>query len=132
MMLVGQTGALIDYDFTVSIDMQDSIEEITAVGVAWAKGFAFGDTLIYIPLFIAGLIGTLKKRKWGLLALCGALAITAYWPVVCLYTIFVGKGAINLRPDKYTVFSIILIPISIYGIWGMWFIYRNWNRLLKD
>lgn len=63
-MIIGQTGALIDYDFTVSIDMQDSIEEITPVGVAWAKGFAFGDTLVYIPLFIAGLIGTLKQRKW--------------------------------------------------------------------
>lgn len=132
MMLVGQTGSLIDYEFAVSIGMQESVEEITPVGVAWAKGFAFGDTLIYIPLFVAGLVGTLRHRKWGLLALCGAMAITAYWPAVCLVSILIGKGVMNLRPDKYASFSVLLPLISVYGLWGIWFIYGNWNRLLKD
>ncbi|NIR25424.1 MAG: hypothetical protein GWN77_00210, partial [Gammaproteobacteria bacterium] len=81
-MIAGQTGALIDYDFTVSIGMQESAEELTDFGVVWAKGFAFADTLIYIPLFITGIIGTLKRRRWGALALFGALAITAYWPLI--------------------------------------------------
>jgi hypothetical protein len=131
MMLVGQTGALIDYDFTVSIGMQESVEEVTGVGVAWAKGFGFGDTIIYIPLFIAGISGTLKRKKWGLLALFGALAITAYWPMVCLFTVFIGKDAINLSPDKYASYLILLPSISIYGLWGMWFLYKNWNNILN-
>jgi hypothetical protein len=127
MILVGQTGALIDYDFTVSIGMQESTEEVTDVGVAWAKGFGFGDTVIYIPLFIAGIIGTLMQRKWGLPAMFGALAITAYWPMVCLFTVFIGKGAINLSPEKYTSFSILLPSISLYGLWGIWYLYKNQN-----
>lgn len=132
LMLVGQTGALIDYDFTVSIGMQESIEEVTGVGVAWAKGFGFGDTIIYIPLFIVGIVGTLKGRKWGLLALFGALAITAYWPAVCLFTVFAGKGVMNLSPDKYVSYSIILPLIGTYGLWGMRFICINWEKLQKD
>jgi hypothetical protein len=130
--IIGQTGALIDYDFAVSIGMQESIEEVTGVGVAWAKGFAFGDTVVYLPLFILGIIGLLKRKKWGLLSMFGALAITAYWPVVCLFAVFLGKGVINLSPDKYISYSILLPLISIYALWGMWYLYANRNKLIKE
>jgi hypothetical protein len=49
--------AVIDYDFTVSIDLQESVTEITEVGIALNKGFGLGDTIFYMPLFIAGIIG---------------------------------------------------------------------------
>jgi hypothetical protein len=121
--LVGQTGSLIDYDFTVSIGLQDSIEEVTGVGVAWAKGFAFGDTVFYMPLFIVGIAGLFKQKVWGIFSMFGALAVTVYWPIVCLYAVFADKNAMNLNPDKYISFSIWLPLIAIYGLWGMWFIY---------
>jgi hypothetical protein len=130
MFLVGQTGALIDYDFTVSIGMQESEEEVTGVGVAWGKGFGFGDTFFYVPLFIVGLVGLLKRRRWGLLAMYGALAVTVYWPMVCLSAVFFGRGAMNLSPDKYVSYSILLPLISLYGLWGMWFLHKKWDDML--
>ena len=48
-----------DYDLTVSLGLQESVEEVSEVGVAWAKGFAFGDTIIYLPLLLIGIIGLL-------------------------------------------------------------------------
>jgi hypothetical protein len=132
MFLVGQTLCLFDYDFTVSLGLQESVHEITAVGVAYAKGYAFGDTLIYIPLLVFGIFGLIKRKAWGFYSMFGALAITAYWPITNLYTIFAGKDSMNIAPDKYILFSIILPLFAIYGLWGMWYLYKNRNRLIAD
>ena len=83
--LAGQTLSLIDYNLTVSLGLQESEAEITSTGIAFAKGFAFGDTLFYIPLFVIGIIGLLKRRSWGIFPMFGALAITVYWPLVSLF-----------------------------------------------
>ena len=131
MMLIGQTGSLFDYDFTVSIGLQESVEEVTGVGVAWAKGFAFWDTIFYIPLFIVGIIGLFKRKQWGIYSMFSALAITVYWPIVSLYAIFIGKNAFVLTPDKYVTYSIILPLIAIYGLWGMWYLYKNQDNVIR-
>ena len=78
--LLGQTMAIINYDFAVSIELQEPVNEITEVGVASNKGFGFGDTFFYMPLFVLGIIGLMKRSAWGLYAMFGAMAITIYWP----------------------------------------------------
>lgn len=45
MFLAGQTLSLVDHDLTVSLGLQESKEELSDVGIAFAKGFAFGDTV---------------------------------------------------------------------------------------
>ena len=61
-----------------------------------------------------------------------ALAITVYWPIVNLYAVLAGKNVMNLNPDKYISFSILLPLIAIYGLWGMWFLFKNRNKLLIE
>ena len=131
MLLLGQTISLINYDLTVSLGLQESVEEVSEIGVAWAKGFAFGDTVLYIPLLFIGLVGLLKRKLWGFHSMFGALAITAYWPVVSLSTIFIGRTALDLNPDKYVSYSIILPLIALYGLWGMWYLHKHKNRLTE-
>ena len=125
MFLIGQTLAIFDYDFTVSIGMQESESEIGKVGIAFAKGFGFGDTVIYIPLLIVGIVGLLRNKRWGKYSMFGALAISVYWPLVHLYAIFVERTAITLSPEKYIIYPIILPLISVYGLWGMWYLYKK-------
>ena len=125
MFLVGQTLSLFNYDLTVKLGLQESVEEIGKVGIAYAKGFAFGDTIFYIPLLIIGIIGLIKRKSWGLYSMFGSLAITVYWPVVHLFTISIERTAITLTPEKYISYSIILPLIAIYGLWGMWYLYKN-------
>lgn len=129
--LAGQTFSLIDYDMTVSLGLQESAEEVGEVGVSWAKGFAFADTILYIPLLFLGIVGLLKRKSWGLYSMFAALAITAYWPIVSLTTIFIGRDILNLNPDKYVSYSIILPLIIIYGLWGMWYLYKNRDELVN-
>ena len=131
-MFIGQTGSLFNYEFTVSIGLQESIEEVTGLGVAWSNGFAFGDTITYIPLFIAGIAGLFKRKEWGMFSMFGALAITVYWPIVNLYAIFAAKSIMNMNADKYILFSILLPSITLYGLWGMMFLYKNRTKLLEE
>jgi len=129
MFAAGQTLALIDYDLTVSLGLQESEGEISAAGIAFAKGFAFGDTVFYMPLFVIGMIGLLKRRSWGVFSMFGALAVTVYWPAVNLFAVYAGKNTMRLNPEKYLSFSIILPLIALYGLWGMWFLYKNRLKL---
>ncbi len=123
--LVGQTFSLFNYELTVELGLQESEEEIGKVGIAFAKGYAFGDTIFYIPLFIVGIIGLLKNRRWGKYSMFAAMAISIYWPATMLYAIFVERTAIMLQPDKYISFSILLPLIVIYGFWGMRYLYKK-------
>ncbi len=129
--VLGQTMAVINYDFTVSIDLQEPIEEITEIGVALNKGFGFGDTVFYIPLFVIGIIGLLKKSEVGLYAMFAAMAVTVYWSIVCLSFVFYAKGAPGWHFTGYTSYSIILSLITLYGLWGGWFLYINRTKLVE-
>jgi len=125
MLLSGQTLSLFDYELAVSLGLQESVEEVTKVGVSFAKGFAFGDTVFYIPILFLGVLGLFKNKTWGLYSMLGALAITVYWPAVHLFAVFVGKEHLNLSVEKYQSYYILLPLISIYGLWGMWYLYVN-------
>ncbi len=131
LLLLGQSFSLINYKLTVSMGLQESAEEITTLGIAWAKAFALGDTLIYIPLLIAGIFGVIKHKNWGFYTFFAALAISAYWPVVNLAAIYIGRNEINLLPEKYISFTILLPLITLYGLWGMWYLAANKGTLLK-
>lgn len=123
----GQTLSLIDYDLAIDLGLQESEKEIGKVGIAFAKGFAFGDTIIYIPMLVLGILGLIKGKKWGVLFMFGGLAISVYWPIVHLYTIYIETDAIVLNPDKYISFPIILTLITVYGLWGIGYLYKNFK-----
>jgi hypothetical protein len=129
--VLGQTMAPISYDFAVSIGLQEAVEEITEVGVAMNKGFGFGDTVVYMPLFIAGIIGLFKRTTWGFYCMAAALGITLYWPVVCMSILVFALGAEGWGFTDYTSYSVLLGIIFFYGAWGMIYLYRNRRTLIN-
>ena len=128
--LLGQTMAVINYDFTVSIGLQEPVNEITEIGVALNKGFGLGDTIFYMPLFVLGIIGLVKRSAYGLYSMIGAMAITVYWPIVCLVTVYFAKGATGWHFSDYLSYSILLSLIAIYGLWGFWYLFKNRDLLV--
>ena len=125
LLLVGQTLAVFDFDLAITLGLQETSREIGEVGIAFAKGFALADTVVYVPLLILGIIGLLTNKKWGYPAMMISLGITLYWPVVHLYAIYIEKEAINLDPEKYITFPITLTFLMVYGLFGMWYLYKN-------
>jgi len=97
LLLIGQVGALIHYDLMVKLGLQESKEIVGDMGVAINKGFAAGDTIIYAPLIILGMIGLWFKKTWGMILMAAAFGISAYWPMVCLHFLFFSKGLPNFH-----------------------------------
>ena len=125
MLILGQMIAFINYEFTVSVGLQESVDIIGEYGVASNKAFGVGDTIIYLPLLILGLLGLWQKKTWGLFTMIGALAITAYWPIVNLFFVFFAKGLPGFNFTDYITYTIVLSLITFYGLWGMWYLYNN-------
>ena len=132
MLLIGQMMSFIDYEFTVSIGLQESVEIIGEMGVAVNKGFGVGDTIIYLPLLIIGLIGLWKQKMWGILTMAGALAITAYWPMVNIFIILFAKGTPGFHFTDFASYTIVLTCFTLYGFWGLWYLYKNRRLLAND
>jgi len=129
--LLGQTMAIIDYDLAVELGFQEPVSDVTEVGVALNKGFGLADTIVYVPLFVLGIIGLIKKHRMGFYAMFAAMGITVYWPVVSLSTVFYAKGAKGWFFNDYTAYTVILLLVVCYGIWGMSLLIKNKPLLVK-
>ncbi|HEY4774519.1 MAG TPA: hypothetical protein VIH40_06835 [Xanthobacteraceae bacterium] len=129
LLLAGQTVALIDYDLTVSLGLQEPASEITEIGVIFNKAFGAADTFLYLPLLVIGLVGFWFRRMWGTIALAAALGITAYWPIFSLYALYAAIGTPGFTFSRHTSYTFMLVPISVYALWGLVFLYRTRDRL---
>ncbi|HNV86618.1 MAG TPA: hypothetical protein PKL97_06605 [Candidatus Omnitrophota bacterium] len=132
MLVLGQTMAFIDYDFAVRLGLQEHKDVIGPIGVAFNKGFGVGDTVVYIPLLLTGLIGLWRQKDWGFFAMTGALAITAYWPVACWFFLVFARGKPGFRFESYLSYSILLGSFTLYALWGLGYLYRNRKTLAKS
>lgn len=128
-LILGQTMSFINYDFTVSISMQESKDIIGEMGVAINKGFGVADTLIYLPLWLAGLVGLWRKKAWGLFLMAAAFGITAYFPVVCLFWLLFARGITDFRFTNFTTYTILLTIFTLYGLWGLWYLCKHRKEL---
>ncbi len=131
MLLAGQTLSLVDYDLTVAMGLQEPAGQITEVGVAFNLGFAAGDTIVYLPLLVAGLAGLWLGRPWGAVALAAALGITAYWPVVGLFMLFFAEGAPGFAFPYLAAYVAGLVPVAVFGLWGLWYLARHRGQLVS-
>ena len=107
------------YDLGVSMGTQEPVESITEVGAAFWYGFAFGDLLIYIPVLLAGLIGHIRAKRWGVICMASALGITVYWPIVCLAALVHARGAPGWNIADETPYWIVLLLVAAWGVWGL-------------
>ena len=131
MLLAGQMMAFINYDFTVSIGLQESRDLVGEIGVAVNKGFGVGDTIIYLPLLVIGIVGLWLRKRWGLFTMVGALAITAYWPVVCIFFLLFARSSPEFSFHSFTSYTILLTAFTIYGLWGLWYLYKSRETLVE-
>ena len=132
MLILGQMMAFINYDFAVSIGLQESKDIIGEMGIAVNKGFGVGETIIYIPLLVFGLMGLWFRKMWGVYTMVSALAITAYWPMVSIFLLLYARGTAGFNFTDFAPYTIVLILIALYGLWGLWYLYKNRKILVNE
>ena len=132
MLLIGQLPSFINYDFSVSIGMQEPANVIGAMGVAVNKGIALSDTLIILPLLLIGLAGLWKRKPWGLFAMAGIMTYMAYWPMVCLFWFVFAKGLPDFHFTNFISYIIICSFFTLYALWALWYLYKKRKILVKE
>jgi hypothetical protein len=132
MLLLGQTMSFIDYDFAVSLGLQESKDVIGETGAAMNKGFGVGDTMIYAPFLLIGLLGLGLRKTWGVFAMAGAMGITAYWPIVSLFMLIFARGTPGFNFTSFASYTVILLLVTIYGLWGFCYLCRKRSVLVKE
>jgi hypothetical protein len=130
-LFLGQTMSFINYEFTVVMGLQESVDVIGEMGVAVNKGFGVGDTIIYIPLLTMGIIGLWIRKEWGIITMAAALGLTAYWPMVVLFTLIFAKGSPGFNFINYPSYAVVLTLITVYGIWGLVYLITRRQVLVK-
>jgi len=80
---------------------------------------------------VIGLLGLWLRKEWGVFAMASALGITAYWPMVSIFLLLFAKGSPGFNFTNSTSYAIILIAFTIYGIWGLWYLYKKRNILAQ-
>jgi hypothetical protein len=92
LMLVGQTMSVFNYDFTVRHGLQESSEQVGEFGVQVNRAFGAGDTIVYIPLLLASLVGLLLKKRWSWISTAAVAGVSAYWSVTIIFTLLFLQG----------------------------------------
>jgi hypothetical protein len=129
MVLLGQTTAIFAYDLTVSMGLQESIDEVGPFGVEMNRSFGIGDTVAYIPLMILSVIGLLMRKRWALFTTAAVMRISVYWAVTmgALLMLAPGVPGYTLEPGiEYTVF---LGAHIVFGILGLIYLLVRRDRL---
>jgi len=128
---MGQTMAIINYDFAVQLGLQESVYEVGQFGVQLNRAFGASDTLIYIPLIIFSIVGLMLKKSWSLFTTAAVMGISSYWATtsVFLLNFLIGIPNYHLQPD--TVYWLILSVYIFSGISGLLYLAFKGDQLLS-
>lgn len=111
-LVVAQCTAAVSYAAGVRMGTQEPAERTTDVGVAFFKGYAGADLVIYVPLLGIGLLGHAVGVSWSAVVLGAALGITVYWPIACLWTVSSARGAKGWDLPKEKQYWVVLPIIA--------------------
>lgn len=127
---MGQTMAVINYDYAVQLGLQEGINDVGAFGVQMNRAIGAADSIIYIPLIALSIIGLILKKQWALLTTAAVLGISAYWAITAsfLLTLLAGVPGYYFEPG-FDYWLIITIYIT-FGITGLLYLIFRGDRLL--
>jgi len=107
------------YEIGVRMGTQEPASEITEVGAAFWYGFALADLVFYIPILALGLLGHLRRTRWGQVLLGAGLGITVYWPIVCLAALVDAREAAGWNLTDEAPYWIVCLTIAAWGAWAL-------------
>jgi hypothetical protein len=122
---IGQTGAVVAYDWVAGLGLQDDRFSVDPVIVQVNQGIGLADTLVMFPLFLLGIVGLVRQRFYGAVASWMVFGITLYWPVVYWSTqFFYARGGTQHVPISGEA---IAVPALFAGVaaWASVYLWRN-------
>ncbi len=131
LLLMGQTMAVFDYGLTVRLGLQESPEQVGEFGVQMNRAFGVGDTVAYIPLMLASLVGLWLRRRWALLVTAAVAGVSVYWSVTigCVLLFQPGTPGYSYVPGPEI--WVFVGAYLVFGIWSFVYLLRCGERLVE-
>jgi len=131
LLLLGQTMAIFNYEFAVSLGMQEDVKEISEFGVQINRAFGVSDTLIYIPVIAVSIIGLILKKKWALFTSAAAMGITLYWTTTAAFIFFFLEGVPGYSFVPGIEYWIVITLYVVFGLWGLGYLIVSGEKLIN-
>lgn len=131
LMLLGQTIAVFNYDFTASLGLQESVEEVSEFGVQVNRAFGAGDTVVYIPLMVVSLVGLFLKKRWSLLTTAAVAGVSAYWSVTIIFIFLFLPSAPGYDYVPGLEIWFFVGAYTAFGVWGLFYLLLRGDELLR-
>ena len=131
LMLIGQTMSIFNYDFTVRHGLQESSEQVSEFGVQVNRAFGAGDTVVYIPLLIASLVGLWLKKRWALISTAAVAGVSAYWSVTIIFTFLFLPGTPGYNYEPGFEIWLFVITYTVFGLWGFFYLLWRGETLIQ-
>ncbi|MCK5002985.1 MAG: hypothetical protein KAS57_08165 [Gammaproteobacteria bacterium] len=131
LLFMGQTMALINYDFAVQLGLQEDIKEVGKFGVQVNRAFGASDTIIYLPLIAASIIGLVLKKRWSLLTTAAVMGVSAYWATTILFMLKFLIGVPDYYLDPGYDYWMFMAAFIIFGVAGLLYLIFRGENLLK-
>ncbi len=123
--------AIFNYEFAVSLGMQEDVGEISEFGVQLNRAFGVGDTLIYIPLIVLSIIGLSLKKRWALFTSAAVMGISLYWTTTAVFLFWFLEGVPNYSFIPGTEYWIFIVFYLVFGLWGLWYLIYRGESLIR-
>ena len=130
LLLAGQTMAIIDYELAVKFGLQESINQVGAFGIQVNRAFGAADTIIYIPLIAASIVGLILKKRWSLLTTAASMGISAYWATSVAFMLVFLKGTPGYHLHPGIEYWLLISAFIVSGIWGLLYLIFRGDNLL--
>ena len=130
-MLMGQTIAVFNYDFTASLGLQESVEDVSQFGVQVNRAFGASDTIVYIPLMAFSLVGLFLKKRWSLLTTAAVAGASAYWSVTIIFMFLFLPSAPGYDYVPGLGIWLFVGTYLAFGVWGLFYLLFRGDVLLR-
>jgi len=131
LLLLGQTTAVFNYEFAVSLGMQEDVTEIGEFGVQINRAFGAGDTLVYIPLMVFSIIGLFLRQRWALFTSASVMGISGYWTVTAAFAFWFLADVPNYGFVPGPDYWIFMTSYFVFGVWGLCYLVCRGERLIS-
>jgi len=131
LLLLGQTMAIFNYEFAVSLGMQEDMKEISEFGAQINRAFGVSDTLIYIPFIALSIIGLILKKKWALITSAAVMGITLYWTTTAAFIFFFLEGVPGYSFVPGIEYWLFIILYIVLGLWGLGYLIASGDKLIN-
>jgi hypothetical protein len=119
LMLAGQTLGVFNYELAARLGLQEKPEEMTEFGVQVNRAFGAADTVVYLPLIVASVIGLWLRKRWSLVTTAAFFGASAYWTVTVSFIFMFLPGVpgyTNVPGPEIWLFIGAYMAVGIFGL----------------